>query len=297
MPGHAFEHFAKERCLLPASAFPYYRARLAEEGYRYRWDGLLEISDDLVAEVLAEIEERGPITPAELTDRGKLVPPKDAWLRDTIPANSVAVEKLWSRCDVVVCGRSGNNKLYDIPSRALPKVFDRKPKIDFDRWALIERVEAVGLMAMTSGPQWSLLKEVRTSDLPMELVEEGSLEVVTVEGAKRKYLAPAGFRDRTHPKDDGRMRILAPLDPLMWDRKLVQQVFGFDYVWEVYKPKTQRKWGYYVMPILHRGRLVARFEADRDNGRMRIENLWVENDGELDTAAWKAACLRHQEAL
>jgi uncharacterized protein YcaQ len=297
LPGHAFEHMAKERCLLPAEAFPHYRERMAEQGYRYRWEGVLELPDGVVTDVLAEIEERGPITSGELTDRGNLIPPKDGWLRDTIPANSVAVEWLWDRCQVVVCGRAGNHKRYDVPRRALPEVWDAAPAMEFDRWALLERVAAAGLMAMNAGAQWAVIKQVRTSDLPAELVEEGVLELITVEGAKRRYLAPAGFRDRSFPEDDGRMRILGPLDPLVWDRKLVEQIFGFDYVWEVYKPKSKRIWGYYVVPILHRGELVARFEGRRTDGRIEVENLWVEDGASFDETAWEEAVSRHGEAL
>jgi uncharacterized protein YcaQ len=296
LPGHAFEHMAKERCLLPAAAFPQYRDRMVA-GYRHRWDGILDLSEALLGEVLAEIAERGPITPAELSDRGRLTPPKGAWLRDTIPANSIAVEKLWNRCQVVVCGRAGNGKLYDVPERALPSVHDAVPTVGFDRWALLERVEAAGLMAMTAGPHWKVIEDARTSSLPQELVAEGSLELVTVEGSARRYLAPAGFMNREVPDDDGRMRILGPLDPLVWDRKLVQHVFDFDYVWEVYKPKAKRIWGYYVCPILHRGRLVGRFEGRRTDGRLEIERLWAEEGAEFDEAAWRAALTRHEAAL
>jgi uncharacterized protein YcaQ len=297
LPGHAFEHMAKERCLLPAAAFPHYRERMVD-GYRHRWDGILDLSEELLDEVLAEISERGPIAPNELSDRGRLtLSRRDAWLRDTIPANSIAVEKLWNRCQVVVCGRAGNAKLYDVPPRALPDVHDAVPTVDFDRWALLERVEAAGLMAMTAGPQWKVIEDVRKSSLPAELVAEGLLELVTVEGSPRRYVAPAGFMDRELPDDDGRMRILGPLDPLLWDRKLVQLLFDFDYVWEVYKPKSTRIWGYYVCPILHRGRLVGRFEGRRDDGRLEVEQLWIEGVAEFDKAAWRAALARHEAAL
>lgn len=296
LPGHAFEHVAKERCLLPAAAFPHYRDRMVA-GYRHRWDGILDLPEKLLDEVLAEISERGPIAPTELSDRGRLTPPRDAWLRDTIPTNSVAVEKLWNRCQVVVCGRAGNGKLYDVPERALPEVHDHPHGVAFDRWALLERVEAAGLMAMTAGPQWKVIEDVRTSELPQELVAEGVLDLVTVDGSARRYLAPAGFLDREYPADDGRMRILGPLDPLLWDRKLVQQIFDFDYVWEVYKPKSKRIWGYYVCPILHRGRLVGRFEGRRSDGRLEVEQLWVEDGAEFDDRAWQAALARHEAAL
>jgi uncharacterized protein YcaQ len=296
LPGHAFEHMAKERCLLPASAFPYYRKRMVD-GYRHRWDGIMDLSEALLSEVLAEISERGPIAQTELSDRGRLTPPKDAWLRDTIPTTSVAVEKLWNRAQVVVCGRAGNNKVYDVPARALPDVYDVEPTLEFDRWALLGRVEAVGLMAMTAGPQWKVIEESRTSDLPQELVAEGLLDMVTIEGSSRKYLAPAGFLTREFPEDDGRMRILGPLDPLVWDRKLVQQIFDFDYVWEVYKPKAKRIWGYYVCPILHRGRMVGRFEGRTSDKRLEVEQLWVEDGAEFDDQAWRAALERHEAAV
>ena len=150
---------------------------------------------------------------------------------------------------------------------------------------------------MTAGPQWKVIEEARTSDLPQEMVAEGLLEMVTVEGSPRKYLAPAGFVTRDLPDDDGRMRILGALDPLVWDRKLVQQIFDFDYVWEVYKPKAKRIWGYYVCPILHRGRIVGRFEGRYSDGRLEVEQLWVEDGAEFDDQAWRTALERHETAL
>ena len=72
------------------------------------------------------------------------------------------------------------------------------------------------------------------------------------------------------------MRILAPLDPLMWDRPLVQHATGFEYLWEVYKPAAQRRWGYYVCPLLYRGRLAGRVEARRRDGDVVVEQVWRE---------------------
>jgi uncharacterized protein YcaQ len=68
-------------------------------------------------------------------------------------------------------------------------------------------------------------------------------------------------------------------------------------VWEVYKPKSKRIWGYYVVPILHRGELVARFEGRRTDGRIEVENLWVEDGASFDETAWEEAVSRHGEAL
>ena len=72
--------------------------------------------------------------------------------------------------------------------------------------------------------------------------------------------------------------ILAPLDNLLWARELVEQLFGFGYTWEVYKPVAEREYGYYVLPVLYGDRFVARFEPARDkrNGALVIKGWWWE---------------------
>lgn len=75
-----------------------------------------------------------------------------------------------------------------------------------------------------------------------------------------------------------RAAILAPLDNLLWDRRFVEELFGFYYIWEVYKPAAERQFGYYVLPILYGDRFVARFEPvrDRKNGSVTVKNWWWE---------------------
>ncbi len=298
MPGHAFEHFAKERCLLPAHAFPQYRDRAIETP----WWRLTERSRRVPASVLdavrAEVAERGPVSARALEDHGAVQALDWSGWKGTGRMTSMALEILWTRCAIVVAGRTATGeKLYDIPARALPGHHDA-PAEDFARWALLERVEAAGLLARAGGPCWSMLGDERTGPLPDALIAEGALEEVRVEGSARPYLAPGDLaaRLRRRTADDGRMRILGPLDPLLWDRRLVQQAFGFEYVWEVYKPAAQRRWGWYVCPLLHDGRLVGRVEARVDRGRMIVERLWREAPS-FDEAALDAALARHAEAL
>ncbi|MHB2020475.1 MAG: DNA glycosylase AlkZ-like family protein [Candidatus Xenobia bacterium] len=365
-PGHAFEHFAKERCLLPAHAFAYYRKQAAETPWWRLGERLQRLPHGILEDVLAEVRARGPVTPEQLTDRGRVEPLDwDGW-KGTGKAVSMALEVLWTRCEVVVCGRTPRGKLYDVPERALAahvgqqlpnvghggsvgqqlpnvghggSVGQQLPSVggvgqqlpnvggvgqqlpsvggvgqqlpsvgsvgqqlpnaaaesggDFGRWALLERVEAAGLLSRSGGPLWSMLSAMRTSSLPDDLVAEGLLEEVTVEGSKRPYLAPRGFLSRRFPQPDGRIRILGPLDPLLWDRKLVQHAFGFDYVWEVYKPAEQRRWDWYVCPLLQDDRLVGRLSGAVQDGVLRVTRVWREPGIELDRALLREALERH----
>lgn len=301
-PGHAFEHFAKERCLLPASAFPSYRDRCAETRWWRHAERLERLPPGLVETVLEEVRARGPMTAAELEDRGTVAPMEWQGWRSTSRAASMALDVLWTRCQVVVCGRTARGKLFDVPERALPEVARKSPAVarespaaDFLGGAVVERVEAAGLLARAGGATWSMLAEARENGVADALVEEGVLEEVVVEGSPRRYLAPRGFRERRHPKADGLVRILGPLDPLLWDRGLVRQAFGFEYVWEVYKPLSARRWGWYVCPLLQGDALVGRVDAAIDGDALRVKRLWLE-EPKPDPDPVREALERHAAA-
>jgi len=298
-PGWAFEHFAKERCLLPASAFPWYRHQAVETPWWRTGERHAKVPAEVLQAVLADVRARGPLAPGELNQHGEVEPMDWGGWKGTARLATMALELLWTRCDVVTCGRRGGaTRLFDVPDRALGALATEAPTgADFSRWALLERVEAAGLLPLNSGPWWSMLASVRTSDLPARLIAEGRLVEVQVSGSSRRYLAPADFQARVFPKDDGRMRILGPLDPLLWCRPLIQHVFEFDYVWEVYKPAAQRRYGWYVCPLLHQGALVGRFEARFEGGELIVDQLWKEPGQAFDDQAFAAACQRHAAAL
>jgi uncharacterized protein YcaQ len=125
---------------------------------------------------------------------------------------------------------------------------------------------------------WSMLRNARTSPLVGEMIETGELVEVAIEDSPRHYLAVPSFLETPRPRYDDRVRILGPLDPLIWDRDLVRHAFGFDYVWEVYKPASQRKWGWYVCPLLHRDRLIGRVDARIERDALVVRKLWLDEN-------------------
>ncbi|MGZ5441322.1 MAG: winged helix-turn-helix domain-containing protein [Thermoanaerobaculia bacterium] len=287
-PRHAFEHFAKERCILPADAFPYYREQghAAQTPWWRHGEREQRVAPKLVAAVLDEIREHGPVSSRGLTDHGTVDPIDWSGWKGTAKTTSMAIEILWTRCDIVVAGRTESGaKLYDVPK------WDGQPREPFPRWAVRERARAAGLLTRAGGSIWSMLSGVRTSPLVDEMVEAGELVDVAIEDSTRRYLAVPEFLD-AKARYDGRVRILGPLDPLLWDRDLVRHVFEFDYVWEVYKPAPQRRWGWYVCPLLHRDRLIGRIDARIERDALVMKKLWLEED-ETDRAAIDAALERH----
>jgi len=94
-----------------------------------------------------------------------------------------------------------------------------------------------------------------------------------------------------------RVIFLAPLDSFMWDRKAVLQLFNFDYTWEIYKPPPQRRWGYYVLPILYGDRFIARLDSRLENGTWKIARWWWEPEITPDVEMLDALRLAATEFL
>ena len=290
-PRHAFEHFAKERCILPANTFAGYRQQghAAQTPWWRHGEREARVAPRVLEAVLEEVRRHGPLTAAALTDHGKVEPMDWSGWKSTSKATSMALEILWTRGDVVVAGRTESGaKLYDVPERSLGEL--PPPPGDFARWAVRERAHAAGLLTRAGGAMWSMLSAARTSPLVEEMIEAGELVEVAIEDSPRRYLAIPAFLAPRRVSYDDRVRILGPLDPLLWDRDLVRHVFEFDYVWEVYKPRHQRKWGWYVCPLLHRDRLVGRIDARVEGTTMIVRKIWLDADVDV-----REALERHAE--
>jgi len=289
----SFEHFAKVRCILPASFFPMYRDHLPTASWWTR-DREKRLPEGALDAVLAEVAERGPLPGTALSDLGRVRQLDWHGWKSTGKAATMAVELLWRRCAVVVSGKDARgHRLYDVPERAMGP-WATAPSGPWSRWAVTQRAAASGLLPHNVGPWWSTLRPERDGGEVAAMVEDGELVRVRISGLKRLFYALPGFLEIEDGGDDDRMRILGPLDPLLWDRKLVEHAFDFSYVWEVYKPAKQRQYGWYVVPLLHGGELVGRLEARIDGDALRVDNVWWE-PGKRREEALEVALADHAE--
>jgi uncharacterized protein YcaQ len=190
LAGVAFEHFAKERCLIHRRVFGHYRHRVVETSWWKREEWMKRVDEALLADVLAEVVERGPLTTDQLADRGKVEPLDWSGWKSTSSRSSVAVEVLWARCDLVVGTRDARGRrVYDVPGRALGAHADVRPEGDPGEALLLERVGSAGMLSTASGPAWSVLRDLRKDGTVARLVARGGLAVYGVEGTSRTWLA------------------------------------------------------------------------------------------------------------
>jgi uncharacterized protein len=259
--GRIFEYWAHEACLVPVEDYPMHRWRMARYAESHPWRGnVFEKEPELTAQVLREIGERGPLGSRHFEGSG----PGGMW--NWKPAK-IVLEALHSAGRLAIAGRDGFQRLYDLPERVLPAgVLDGKslPSDDeYARWATLRGVEARG--ALTEGAvaeMWRLRGGVgRVRPHADALVAEGKLRKVEVDDGKAPVLIPAA----TEPGGPLPPAVLlSPFDNLLWDRTFLERVFGFRHVIEVYKREHERIYGYYVLPLLRRDRLVGRADLKHD---------------------------------
>jgi uncharacterized protein len=280
-----FEAYNKGLSLVPTSEFPWFRGRVGR-----RPELLLEENADVAKRVLDRIRAEGPLSSSDFErERG---PTKD-WFG--MPTNTVrAVLEAYAVTGVLgLARRDGNRRFYDLIERLLPAevLAQNVPLHEQMRHKLLSRYRAHGLLgAGGAADVFSGLGAAKPDphrpELPgrnalhEELVERGDLVPVAVDGVRGKRFVVKAETEllADPPEAPPSVAFLSPFDPVVWDRKLLGALFGFDYVWELFVPPEKRRWGWYVLPIVFRDRLVGRFEPriDRDNSRVQVLDVWWE---------------------
>ncbi len=266
--GRLFEYWAHEACLLPVEDWPLFRPAMRNGGRR--WYGDVERTHPhLAEEILAEIRARGPLGSRHFEGS------TEGGMWNWKPAKAM-LERLWNRGELVIAGRQGFQRLYDLPERVLPRhVLDAPEPSEQERLRelALRAVRARGALTEAGIVEhWRLKGGVaRVRAVVDALVAEGALERVRVDDGGPPVVVPAGA-DLDPPEPTAAV-LLSPFDNLLWDRTFARRVLGFEHLIEVYKPQPQRRYGYYVLPLLWRDRVVGRadLKAERASGTLRVK--------------------------
>lgn len=293
--GAVFECWAHEACFAPRSSFGLHRRHALERNRHWAMKGARRAhgEDRVKMEAFLEhVRASGPVRAADFTR--KTGAPSGWWgWKD---------EKRWAEAwfalgELMISRRESFQRVYDLRERVLERVWPGWDDAllpsaeEAERALILASVRALGIArARWIADYFRLERRVRPEELA-PLIEEGLLHPVTVEGwddpayVHRDHLASAeaaaaGGLRATHTT------LLSPFDPIVWDRARVEALFGFDYRIECYTPAPKRVWGYYVLPILDRGRLAGRLDAKahRADGRFEVKALYLE-DGVEPSAA------------
>jgi uncharacterized protein YcaQ len=294
-----FEATNKALSFVLTSEFPWFRHAYGRKGIRFHHEALVE--NKAVAErVLERIRADGPLSSADFERQGGAT--KD-WFG--MPENAVrSVLEAYTVTGVIgLARRDGNLRSYDLIERLLPAdVLAREvPEREQIRHKLLSRYRAHGLLGPggAGGTFARIANPPERNELRTELLDEGALVEVEVEGVrgKRLVLGEELALLEAPPESASSVAFVAPFDSLLWDTPLLASLFDFAFVWEGFFAPAKRRWGYYVLPILFGDRFVGRIEPriDRDAARVDVLGLWWENGFSAHTAAGFVDAMR--EAL
>ncbi len=275
----------------PMDELPHWRVLMRREREESRWKTFARQHATAIAEMREVLRERGTVTNRDFTMGARTRVDSYRGRKDS----AVALYYLWRVGEAMVTRRERFERVYALTEAVAPADLIRESSdAEADEFLLRKMVASQGLTKF-SGVSASLQRQMPPAELKAwraERIASGDLIEVRVEGWRSPHWALGTDRDILTALEAGRVprawrpldtttddeaTFLSPLDPV---RSRSEELFGFHYRWEVYTPAAQRKYGYYVLPVLWGDRLVARFDAklDRATSTFRVLGLWLEDE-------------------
>jgi len=277
----------KEMSIYSTADWPYFqRIRAGDERFMNRMFTEGDNADVLshIQDLIDILKDRGPLGSKDI-ELGNCVP--NRWGHKKVA--SAILDYLFFTGRVGVFAKKNAIKTYDLIENLLPsEVLNTKDPFNSDHafyeWYFMRRIGGIGVHWLKSGLGWNghfLFDSKLRAEVLKRLEDKGEIVQLTVPEVKESLFIRATDMDKLHqkPEYDGSIRLLAPLDNMLWDRQMVHKLFNFQYTWEVYVPAEKRKYGYYVLPVLYQNRLIARMEPVKaEIGKpLIIKNWWWES--------------------
>lgn len=280
--GHLFEYWAHAACFLPIEDYPIYRRVMLDE--RVGWDNIKQWGREnqvVLDEIMTHIRQHGAVKSSDFER------PKGGGGWWNWKVEKVALEYLFSRGDLMIARREKFQRVYDLRERVLPE-WDDENALSYAeamKRQVLRTVQALGVAREDWVAPYFYLPKREVLRLLPELADGGELRQVSLEGmnGRTAYIHPDNWELLQNALDDeivaGHTTLLSPFDPLISDRARTKALFDFDYSIECYTPASKRIFGYFVLPILHNGRLIGRLDAKayRKEERLEVKKLYLES--------------------
>jgi hypothetical protein len=283
--GALFEYWAHAMCFLPIEDYPLYRRRMLDgmeqNNSPYKWAAkFAKENPELMERVRSHLREKGAVRSIEFENKNR--PPGGWW---NWKEEKDALEAMLLTGEVMIARRQNFQRVYDLRQRVLPGWDDTAvPSSEEVRRTLTLRaVSAMGVAFPAWAPDYFRQPKAGSAAWLKALAAEGRLLPVQVEGFDgTAYLHPErlGLLEEAASgrREPTLTTLLTPFDPLVWDRQRARELFNFDYMIECYTPAPKRRYGYFSLPILQRGRLIGRLDpkAHRAQGIFEVKALHLE---------------------
>jgi uncharacterized protein len=271
--------------------WPYFR-RTRESFAKNRSRGV-EAIDAVLPKVREALEAKGPLSSRELA-LGEALEWDWGWPASLARA---ALESMYFMGELLIHHRVHTRKYYDFAHRLVEEAVLEAPDPNpteeaYEDWYVSRRIGSVGMLWNRAGEAWLSLGSIKSPQRKIilkRLLEAGVISQLRVEGIPDPFYYRS--QDESYWKQalemdepEVKAAVIAPLDNLLWDRRMLKEIFDFDYRWEVYVPPEKRRYGYYVLPVLYGDRFIARFEPvkDKKQGVLAVKNWWWEKGVDLN---------------
>lgn len=283
----------KELSIWPREDWPCFSGyREVSKAHGAAFEGIPALEEQAIAYIRAH----GPVSSDTLPIEGTIFWHSSMhwsghWHRQSKAARSV-LEQLYTDGVLLIHHKSGSRKYYDLADRYFSQALLRAPNPCADeasliQWRIRRHIGAVGLLWNRRSDAWlGIGMTTQQRNAAFEGLEgQGAVIGVQVEGirsplyllAEDRPLLEAVLRNDIDARP--RLEFLAPLDPMLWDRRLVEAIWDYRYKWEIYTPVGERQFGYYVLPMLYGEKLIGRIEAaaDRKSKTLVMKHVWFES--------------------
>ncbi|MBI9012885.1 MAG: YcaQ family DNA glycosylase [Clostridiales bacterium] len=290
----------KNMAIYPIEDRPYFKRYYDTAIETHTWRDI-DILDH-VPLIRKEIEQIGPVTSKDLSVNHKV-----DWSWAPTSVSRAVLDLMFFTGELIIYNKLGSRKVYDFSKNYLDQALlnQKDPNTsdeDYFKWGVLRRINSIGLMWDKGSEAWLGIRKMKSKDRQTafsSLYQEGILEKFEVEGVPYNF-----YMDKTYlplledinKKYHKKVSFIAALDNFIWDRKLISTLFDFNYKWEVYTPEKERRFGYYVLPILYGDVFIGRIEPvfDKKSKNLLIRGLWL---NQFPDKAFKKSLIEFKEFL
>ncbi|MEJ2758091.1 MAG: crosslink repair DNA glycosylase YcaQ family protein [Anaerolineales bacterium] len=275
----------KVASIYPTEDWPYFdrHRNYIKESHRNNRSDVTKIKP----KVTQLIGENGEMSSIHFKDKSKT-----DWAWGPTSVSRAALDSLYAEGVLGIHHRVNTRRHFDLIERLVPEKILKQPDPnqtldEYLEWHILRRISSVGIASPKSGEHWLGIHKGRLSKVRNKvinrLLEKDEIVLLEIDGLEGKVFflradSLSFLENISTPNQDPSAAFIAPLDNLIWNRALVNDIFDFSYVWEVYKPKDKREYGYYVLPVLYGENFIARVDMKFDSklNRLNLNNWWWE---------------------